>query len=295
MPYSSSSEVPSNVPEPKKRQFMEVFNSVYNDTKDEGRAMAAAYSAIKKADATATLKAQYANDIFTTEMEARARSMDLGLEGRIHVCDYDEQAVYMPGESEEEYLNFYREAAGLPLEVEEGEEQGDYPEEVEEPSYDRYEALRAIVAEVLKEDIQKARTSVSEMTKQFEAYGEVTKVDTEQRIVYGFASVVTKGGEVVVDRQGDVITAEEMEKAATNFMLGARNGLTMHKGEPTTTIVHSMPLTKQVMDAFGISSDKEGWLIAVKVHDDDTWDRMKKGEFTGFSIGGRARKVQLDD
>lgn len=140
-----------------------------------------------------------------------------------------------------------------------------------------------------------ADTSVSEMTKQFESYGEVTKVDDEQRIVYGFASVVSKNGEMIVDRQGDVISADEMEKAATRFMLGARNGLTMHKGEPTTTIVHSMPLTKQVMEAFGISSDKEGWLIAVKVHDEDTWDRMKKGEFTGFSIGGRAKRVQLDD
>ena len=153
-----------------------------------------------------------------------------------------------------------------------------------------------------------ADTSVSEMTKlegkilkaddemtQFEAVGEVTKVDNEQRVVYGYASVVSKNGEVVVDRQGDVITAETMEKAATQFMLGARNGLTMHSGEPTTTIVHSMPLTKQIMDSFGIQCDKEGWLIAVKVHDDATWDRMKKGEFTGFSIGGRAKKVQIAD
>ena len=302
-------------------------------------------------------KAQYANDIFTTEMEAVARSYDMGLGGKIHVHDYDGQAVFMPAESHEAYLASYG------------------AEEEDGLSVDRIEALRVMIQEILKEDIQKAEyqgqkvtlnkprriqggnkkfevfvmdgdkvkrvtfgdpnmeirrddpkaranfrsrhscdtasdktsarywscrmweadTSVSEMTKQFEAYGEVTKVDDEQRIVYGFASVVSKNGEMVVDRQGDVITADEMEKAATRFMLGARNGLTMHKGEPTTTIVHSMPLTKQVMDAFGISSDKEGWLIAVKVHDDDTWDRMKKGEFTGFSIGGRARKVQLDD
>ena len=107
MPYSSPSKVPSNVPEPKKRQFMEVFNSVYNDTKDEGRAMAAAYSAIRKADATATLKAQYANDIFTTEMEAVARSYDMGLDGKIHVHDYDGQAVFMPAESHEAYLASY--------------------------------------------------------------------------------------------------------------------------------------------------------------------------------------------
>ena len=359
MPYSSPSKVPSNVPEPKRRQFMEVFNSVYSDTQDEGRAMAAAYSAIKKA--------QYANDIFTTEMEARARSMDLGLGGDIHVHEYDGQAVFMPAESHEDYLAYYG------AETEDSPSEGDsQPDGLRE---DRYEALRVVIQEILKEDFQKADyqgekvtlnkprriqggnkkfevfvkdgdkvkrvtfgdpnleirrddpkarasfrarhqcdtakdktsarywscrmweegTTVSEMTKQFEAYGEVTKVDEEQRIVYGFASVVSKNGQMVVDRQGDIITADEMEKAATRFMLGARNGLTMHKGEPTTTIVHSMPLTKQVMDAFGISSDKEGWLIAVKVHDDDTWDRMKKGEFTGFSIGGRARKVQLDD
>ena len=308
-------------------------------------------------------KAQYANDIFTTPQEAVSRSYDLGLGGDIHVTDYDEQAVYMPGASEDAYIAYYEALAGIP------------PEEEEGPSDIRIEALRAIVQEVLKEDLQKAEyqgekvtlnkprriqggskkfevfvmdgdkvkrvtfgdpdleirrdnpearasfrarhqcdtatdktsarywscrfwegdTTVSELTKNFEAYGEVTKIDSEQRIVYGFASVVSKNGEMVVDRQGDVITAEEMEKAATNFMLGARNGLTMHKGEPTTTIVHSLPLTKQVMDAFGITSDKEGWLIAVKVHDDDTWDRMKKGEFTGFSIGGRARKVRLDD
>jgi len=32
-------------------------------------------------------KAQYANDIFTTAEEARARSMDMGLGGDIHVSN----------------------------------------------------------------------------------------------------------------------------------------------------------------------------------------------------------------
>ena len=90
------------------------------------------------------LKAQYANDIFTTAQEARSRSVDMGLGGEIHVTDYNEQAVYMPAASEDAYIAYYEELAGIPPEVE------------EEPSYDRYEALRAIVAEVLKEDLQKA-------------------------------------------------------------------------------------------------------------------------------------------
>jgi lipid-binding SYLF domain-containing protein len=49
-----------------------------------------------------------------------------------------------------------------------------------------------------------------------------------------------------------------------------------------------MPLTNELMKAFDIYSDREGWLIAMKVHDDDTWSEMKKGRFTGFSIGGKA-------
>tara|TARA_R110000737_G_C14173221_1_gene411868 strand:- start:100 stop:501 length:402 start_codon:yes stop_codon:yes gene_type:complete len=127
-----------------------------------------------------------------------------------------------------------------------------------------------------------------EKTMEAKSHGSILKVDDEERMVYGYASVVTHKGELIVDRQGDMIEPETMEKAATEFMLGARNGLTMHKGEPTTTIVHSMPFTKAIQDAYGMTSDYEGWMIAVKVHDDETWARVKSGEFTGFSIGGQA-------
>ena len=92
--------------------------------------------------------AQYANDIFTTPEEAVSRSMDMGLNGEIHVSDYNEQAVYMPASSEEAYMDYYRALAGLPM--------GDPEEETEDAPDIRIEALRAIVAEVLKEEFQKA-------------------------------------------------------------------------------------------------------------------------------------------
>jgi hypothetical protein len=117
---------------------------------------------------------------------------------------------------------------------------------------------------------------------------QIIKLDEEQRIVWGWASVTSLNGEPIVDRQGDVIEPRVLEKAATEFMLGARNGLTMHKGTPTTTIVHSMLFTDDVKKAFGIESPYEGWLIAVKVHCEDTWNAVKQGQFKGFSIGGRA-------
>jgi len=299
-------------------------------------------------------KARYANDIFTTEMEARSRSMDMGLGGKVHVHDYDGQAVYMPAESHEEYLEHYR-----------------GPEEQEDPSVDRIEALRAIVQEVMKEEFAKAEyqgekvtlnkprriqggnkkfevfvqdgdkvkrvtfgdpnmeirrddpkaranfrsrhscdtktdktkagywscrmweagTSVSDMTKNIE--GKILKTDDEQRMVYGWASVVTEKGEAVVDRQGDVIEADTLVKAVNEFMEHVRVGKAMHTGDQVGTVVHSLPITKEIGDALGIQSDREGWVVAYKVFDESIWDMVKSGELAAFSIGGRAMKEEI--
>jgi len=357
MPYSSTSDLPKavrdKIKDPKKlRQWMHVFNSMIAEGRSESAAMAGAWSQVKKA--------QYAADIFTTEMEARSRSMDMGLGGEIHVTDYNEQAVYMPAASEEAYMDFYRQQADLPL--------GEPEEEEEDTSVDRIEALRAIVAEVLKEDLQKAEyqgekvtlnkprriqggnkkfevfvqdgdkikrvtfgdpnmeirrdnpkaranfrsrhscdtatdktsarywscrmweadTSVGDMTKHIE--GKILKADDEQRMVYGWASVVTEKGEPVVDRQGDVIEADTLVKAVNDFMEHVRVGKAMHTGEQVGVVVHSLPITKEIGDALGIQSDREGWVVAYKVYDDAVWNMVKSGELAAFSIGGRAVK-----
>ena len=297
-------------------------------------------------------KAQYAKDIFTTEAEAISRSMDMGLEGKVHVHDYDGQAVYMPAESHEAYLTYYS------------------PEIQDAPSDGRIEALRAIVQEVLKEEFTKAEyqgekvtlnkprriqggnkkfevfvqdgdkvkrvtfgdpnmeirrddpkaranfrsrhscdtkkdkttagywscrmweegTSVSDMTK-FE--GKILKTDDEQRLVYGWASVITEKGETVVDRQGDVIEADTLVKAVNEFMEHVRVGKAMHTGEQVGTVVHSLPITKEIGDALGIQSDREGWVVAYKVVDESIWNMVKSGELAAFSIGGRAQKEEI--
>jgi len=215
------------------------------------------------------LKARYANDIFTTEMEARARSMDLGLEGGIHVHEYDGQAVYMPGESHRAYLEFYRASEGMEV-----------AEEDEDERMDPTEALRAVVAEILgKNDMTKADIT-----------GQILKVDEEQRIIYGWASVITEKGETVVDRQGDVIEADTLVKAVNEFMEHVRVGKTMHEGGATGQVIHSLPVTKEICDALGIQCDREGWVVAYKVYDDEVWKRVKSGELRAFSIGGRAVK-----
>jgi hypothetical protein len=315
-----------------------------------------------KSEDTATLKAQYAADIFTTAPEAMSRSYDLGLDGAIHVHEYDGQAVYMPAESHEDYLASY----GADTE--------------DEPVDTRMEALRVVIQEILKEDVQKAEyqgetvtlnkprriqggnkkfevfvqdgdkvkrvtfgdpkmeirrddpearrnfrsrmscdtasdktsarywscrmweadTSVSEMTKNIEQgqrscdlEGQILKTDDEQRMVYGWASVVTEKGEPVIDRQGDVIEPETLVKAVNNFMEHVRVGKAMHTGEQVGVVVHSLPITKEIGEALGIQSDREGWVVAYKVYDDAVWGMVKSGELAAFSIGGRAMKEEM--
>jgi len=137
-------------------------------------------------------------------------------------------------------------------------------------------------------------TSVTDLTK-MDIEGKILKADDEQRIVYGWASVITENGERVVDRQGDVIEADTLVKAVNDFMENVRVGKTMHTGEQTGMVIHSLPITKEIGDSLGIQSDREGWVVAYKVYDDEVWKMVKSGELAAFSIGGRAIKEKLNE
>lgn len=122
--------------------------------------------------------------------------------------------------------------------------------------------------------------------------GKILKSSEEQRIVYGWASVATVKGALVTDTHGHVITPNEMEAMANDFMLSVRTAKAMHQGNPIGEVVHSLPLTADIAKAFGITVDREGWIIAMKIHDNATWDRVKSGELGSFSIGGRGFETE---
>lgn len=127
-----------------------------------------------------------------------------------------------------------------------------------------------------------------------EIQGQILKADNEQRMVWGWASVITENGVPVVDSQGDVIKPETLMKAATDFMLSARVTKEMHMGGKVGEFIHSLPLTKDIADSLGIKSDKEGWIVACKVYDDAVWQKVKSGELKAFSIGGRAKREKIE-
>jgi hypothetical protein len=219
-------------------------------------------------------KRQADDDTFTMPDEARTRSMMLGLGGEIHVSgDKGTQAFYMPGKTHDDYINALKQIANIESEDDDDDEEA-HP--VNGGLIDR--AIYAIIGAVMQH---------TDVNKSFEET-KVLKVDDEQRIVYGWASVVTEDGAPVVDSQGDVIEPIEMEKMANDFMLDVRTAKAMHAGDKIGEVIHSLPLTDALTKALGLQSDMEGWIVGVKIHSDEVWESVKSGEFAGFSIGGKA-------
>lgn len=234
------------------------------------------------------LAKRYLNDdSFTTREEAAARSYDLGLEGEVHVHQTaDGQAVYMPGESHEDYLEAMASTAGL-LEPEEIEEE-EYEDSEDESGTGLLERAISAILEAVT-DMEKA-----DMTEDVTKTADILKVDTERRIVWGWASVCTMKGETVTDLQGDRIAPAQMEKMADRFMRSARAAKAMHYGDDVGEVIHSFPMTKELADAFGIQSEREGWITGTYVKSDEEWAKVRNGTYKGLSIGGRARRKEAE-
>lgn len=134
----------------------------------------------------------------------------------------------------------------------------------------------------------KGRWSKDKTLKRDDVPCRIVKVDEEQRMVYGWASVISERGIAVIDSQGDIIEADELLKATTEFMKDARIAKVMHTGSQMGEVVHSFPLVFEIAKGLGIKCDKEGWIVGVYVKDDEAWQAVKSGELPAFSIGGEA-------
>jgi len=125
----------------------------------------------------------------------------------------------------------------------------------------------------------------------------VMKSDDDKRQVFGWASVAVRvdGGEIV-DYQGDMIEPTELERAAYEYVLEFGLGGEMHERSGVGRMIESVVFTKEKVAALGIPVDvlPEGWWIGFQVGDEDTWQRVKSGERSMFSIEGRATRVEVE-
>ena len=128
---------------------------------------------------------------------------------------------------------------------------------------------------------------------------EIIKSDDETQTVFGWAyQTHTPYGDLIIDKSGEFVDDElELEKAAYDFVLKSRNGGADHRrGDDgvviRSTLVESVVLTKAKRDAMGIPDGliPTGWWVGFHVHDDETWQRVKKGELSSFSIHGKGTR-----
>lgn len=131
-----------------------------------------------------------------------------------------------------------------------------------------------------------------EMEKRFS--GEITKIDEDRHLVFGFFSVIEENGEVVVDKQGDIIDEETLEDAAYGFVMNARIAGEMHERRGVGDLVESIVFTKSKQKALGIDLKKVGWFGGFKITDEEVWKKIKSGEYPAFSIGGAGVREEVE-
>lgn len=97
-------------------------------------------------------------------------------------------------------------------------------------------------------------------------YWPITKIDSDERLVYGYASTEA------TDSQGEIVRKEALEAALPAYMRFGN--------------IREMHLPSAVGVAKEATVDGTGLWLKAKIVDDDAWRKVKEGVYKGFSIGG---------
>ena len=98
-------------------------------------------------------------------------------------------------------------------------------------------------------------------------YGNIQKVDAEQRMVFGYASTEDQ------DAHGEVVLKSAIEAALDDYMQFAN--------------IREMHQLSAVGTAEEASVDDKGLYLGAKVVDDAAWGKVTSGVYKGFSVGGK--------
>ena len=127
------------------------------------------------------------------------------------------------------------------------------------------------------------------LKSEFNWYAPLKKIDVKgRRIVAGYASVE------VIDKQGEIIPVEALKKAWLKFKANPdyAHCMVMHSNIPVGKVIF-----EKVVDSEGREHqsgvDDIGLYIVSELRDDikkanETWEAIKEGRITGYSIGGEA-------
>ncbi|MEW4368621.1 XkdF-like putative serine protease domain-containing protein [Paenibacillus kandeliae] len=119
----------------------------------------------------------------------------------------------------------------------------------------------------------------------------IAKTDEDKQVVLGVVYQPDTS-----DAHDDQMTADEIEKAAHLFMqdqhtynIDKQHDLDADKGYVVESYIAPCEMTigDQVIA-------KGSWVAGVKVTDADTWDAIKKGDITGFSMWGIGKREEIE-
>jgi hypothetical protein len=122
-------------------------------------------------------------------------------------------------------------------------------------------------------------------------YVEILKQDDEEHLITGVAMAANR-----VDLQTDYIEPGEIKKTMIAFMERYQQFGLDHKCEcDQVRLVECWQAREPfVEEGSEYQVQKGDWVVTVHVLDDELWQRVKSGEYRGFSIEGYAHRIPVD-
>lgn len=146
-----------------------------------------------------------------------------------------------------------------------------------------------------KEQVDQTSVGKAEWSLPFQI---VTKAagaaESDPCLIFGWASISTNKGQEIIDKQGDVVPTDELEKAAYDYVLYSRSQGDMHVRKDVGAMIESFVFTKQKQDLLGIDLGLEGWWVGFSVMDPVTKAAVRAGDLPEFSVAGRGKRTPVD-
>lgn len=116
---------------------------------------------------------------------------------------------------------------------------------------------------------------------------ELFKMDEEQRLIYGVVLVPE-----VEDLQGDICSKEDIQAAAHDYLVNSRLIKAQHRAPTDAEVVECYIAPCDIPIGKGIAPEGS-WIMVTKVNSTAMWEAVKKGDITGYSIGGRGTREEI--
>jgi hypothetical protein len=113
------------------------------------------------------------------------------------------------------------------------------------------------------------------------------KMDDEQRLVYGVVLVPD-----IEDLQGDICSKESIQEAAHDYLVNSRLVKAQHRAPTDADVVECYIAPCDIPIGQGIAP-AGSWIMVTKIHSGAMWEAIKKGDITGYSIGGTGTREEM--